>query len=132
MRIGEVATAAGVGVETIRFYERKGLIKQPPKPANGGFRSYPKDTVARIRFVRKAQQLGFSLKEIEELLSLVSNPSSDCATVREQATRKRQDVDAKIAQLLSIRASLDQLIQSCPGKGALTQCSILDAFGAEE
>ena len=75
MRIGKVAEKAGVGVETIRFYERKGLIEQPRKPVDGGYRSYSPETVIRVRFVREAQCLGFSLKEIEELRVL--RPSHD-------------------------------------------------------
>ena len=72
MRISEVASCAGVGVETVRFYERKGLIQQPVKPAEGGFRSYPEQVAVQIRFIRQAQELGFSLSEIEDLLSLKS------------------------------------------------------------
>ena len=132
MRIGELAKAANVGVETVRFYERKGFIEQPPKPEFGGFRSYRREDVRRIQFIRRAQTLGFSLKEIEELLALSTDPSGDCSIVREQAERKRDDVDTKIAQLENIRASLDQLISACPGKGATTQCTILDAFSSDE
>ena len=94
MRIGEAANAANVGVETIRFYERKGLINQPLRPVDGGFRTYPRDTVSRIRFIREAQELGFSLYEIEELLSLKSDPGSDCGSVRDRALKKRREVDA--------------------------------------
>jgi len=132
MRIGELAREASVGVETVRFYERKGFIDQPLKPADGGFRSYTKDDVERIRFVRQAQTLGFSLKEIQELLSLGADPDGDCAAVREQAEKKREDVDAKMAQLMNIRASLDQLIEACPGKGATEFCTILGAFSTGE
>ena len=132
MRIGELARAASVGVETVRFYERKGFIKQPLKPADGGFRSYTEDDVERIRFVRQAQTLGFSLKEIKELLSLGADPDGDCAAVREQAEKKRDDVDAKMAQLMNIRASLDRLIDACPGKGATEFCTILSAFSTGE
>jgi len=79
MRISDAAKAAGVGVETIRFYERKGLVAQPKKPIlGGGFRSYSRETVERIRFIRQAQEIGFSLKEIKELLSLRVDPDADC------------------------------------------------------
>ena len=125
--IARAARAAGVGVETIRFYERRGLIVQPRKPASG-FREYDADTVARIRFIRQAQELGFSLREIEELLNLRADPNADCSEVRAQAATKRNEVTQKIVDLKRIRAALDVLIAACPGKGAVTACSILDAL----
>ena len=85
--ISKAAKNAGVGVETIRFYERKGLIEQPPKPFGPGFREYPEEVVRRIRFIRQAQDIGFSLREIAELLSLRADPSADCSDVREQGPR---------------------------------------------
>ncbi len=132
MRIGELAKATHVGVETVRFYERKGLICQPPRPANNGFRSYPQETVSRIRFIRLAQELGFSLDEIDDLFSLKSEPETDCGEVRQQALRKREDVDAKIEQLMQIRETLDTLIDACPGKGTLEFCSILAVLQSDE
>ena len=88
MRIGKLAEKAGVGVETVRFYERRGLIDQPLKPQSYGFRSYPKELVQRIRFIRHAQTLGFTLTEIEELLALRTDPATDCSDVRDRATAK--------------------------------------------
>lgn len=126
MRIGEAAQRAGVGVETIRFYERKGLIEQPPKSAGAGFRVYPEDTVKRIVFIRQAQQIGFSLREITELLALRADPAADCSAVREQAVAKLQQVWRKVEQLGEIGAALESLIAACPGQGALEACSILD------
>jgi len=128
MRIGEVAKAAGVGVETVRFYERKGLIAQPLKPVNGGLRCYPETAVMRISFIRQAQELGFSLGEIAELLALKSEPDADCGDIRRRAQDKREDVDLKIGRLRQIRASLTALIDACPGEGALEFCSILEAM----
>ena len=128
MRIGQLASTVGVGIETVRFYERKGLINQPLKPHNGGFRSYSKDTVARVQFIREAQDLGFSLREIEELLSLRSDPATDCADVRERALIKRDEVDEKIKHLGRIRKALDALVSACPRKGAAELCSILAAM----
>ncbi len=130
--IGKAAREAGVGVETIRFYERKGLIEQPPKPEGSGFRDYPAETVQRIRFIRQAQELGFSLREIEDLLSLRADPKADCRDVRARATVKRDEVTRKIAQLERIRDALDELIAACPGRGALRACSILSAFTTRE
>jgi Hg(II)-responsive transcriptional regulator len=127
MTIARAARAAGVGVETIRFYERRKLIAQPRKPASG-FREYDAETVTRIRFIRQAQELGFSLREIDELLSLRADPAADCAEVRAQAAAKRDEVTQKIANLERIRAALDSLIATCPGSGALRACTILDAI----
>ncbi len=133
MRISQAARRAGVGVETVRFYERQGLISQPPRPSTGGFRSYPSETVERIRFVRQAQDLGFSLKEIDELLSLRADPSTDCADVRGRAKAKLEDVNEKIVRIIAIQSALQDLINACPGQGtAARRCSILGAMGASE
>ena len=133
MRIGEVAEKAGVGVETIRFYERKRLIKQPRKPADGGYRSYSSETVNRVRFVREAQCLGFSLNEIEELLTLRADPETDCADVRERAQAKLDEVKDKIARLAGIQSALENLIQECRGDGpASSCCPILDALDTDD
>jgi len=123
--IGKAAMKAGVGVETIRFYERKGLIEQPPKPLDTGFRVYPEETVQRIRFIRQAQEIGFSLRKIDELLSLRADSAADCAHVRERAAAKLEEVERKIEQLGRIRSALNELIAACPGRGALRECSIM-------
>lgn len=128
MTISRAAERAGVGVETIRFYERRGLIEQPARPRSGGYRFYDDEVVERIRFIRQAQELGFSLREITELLSLRADPAADCGDVRTQAVSKRDEVDRKIAQLRLIRRALDALIASCPGSGALRACTIIDAM----
>ncbi len=129
MTIGKLARAAAVGVETVRFYERRGLIQQPPKPNGSGIRIYREETVHRIRFIRQAQEIGFSLREIDQLLSLRADPSADCAEVRERATTKLEEVDRKMAQLERIRAALEELIAACPGRGALRACTIMEALG---
>ncbi len=128
MKIGEVAKQTGIGVETVRFYERQGLITQPLKPAHGGFRRYPPETVERIRFIRQAQGLGFSLLEIGELLTLRTDSTADCADVRGRAIAKRREVDNKIAHLKTMRVALQTLIDACPGKGAVRFCSIIEAL----
>ncbi len=133
MKIGDLARRAGVGVETVRFYERKGLIEQPAKPNGGGARLYPEDVARRIGFIRQAQALGFSLRETDELLALQATPSSDCADVRERARAKLDEVDRKIAQLHRIKVALGQVIDACPGRGALRSCSIMEVLeGAEQ
>lgn len=132
MRIGEVAKASGIGVETVRFYEQKGLVAQPPRPLDGGYRVYPADAVNRIRFIRSAQALGFSLTEVAELLALEARDSAECADVRETARAKRQEVQAKIASLVAIRRALDKLIETCPGSDSAQSCSILEAINSGE
>lgn len=132
LTIGEVARRAGVGVETIRFYERRALLTQPLKPQDGGFRAYPAAAVERVCFIRQAQTLGFSLREIQELLALKADPHADCAEVREQAQAKLGDVERKIAQLNRMRAALTSLVAACPGQGGLDGCSIMDALARTE
>ncbi len=128
MQISTAAKKARVGVETIRFYERQGLIPQPPRPSNGGFRSYTSEIVQRIRFIRQAQELGFSLREIKDLLSLRADPKTDSGDVRERAEAKLTEVNRKITELERIRSALEALIAVCPGGGALRACSIMDAL----
>jgi MerR family copper efflux transcriptional regulator len=128
MTIGKAARAAGVSIETVRFYERRHLIVRPSKPSDGGFRLYPPETVERVRFIRQAQGLGFSLREIEDLLSLRANPATDCGLVRERAVIKLEDVERRIGELECFRRALQDLIAACPGSGALRACSIMEAL----
>ncbi len=128
MTISQAAARAGVSVETIRFYQRKGLIETPPRPRHGGYRDYSEDIVRRVRFIRNAQALGFSLREAGELLSLRLDPRKDCADVRAHARAKQAEIDCKIEGLKRMKAALDQLIDTCPGKGPLPDCPILDAL----
>lgn len=130
LTIGRAAREAGVGVETIRFYERRGLIDRPPKPQGAGYRLYPPEIVERIQFIREAQTLGFSLREIQELLSLRSDSSADCGAVRARARAKVQQVNGKIAELERIRVALERIIAVCPGRGGLRSCTILEALAA--
>jgi MerR family mercuric resistance operon transcriptional regulator len=130
MTISKAARAAGVGVETLRFYERRNLIMRPSKPSDGGFRLYPPETIERVRFIRQAQGLGFSLREIEELLSLRADPASDCGQVRQRAVAKLEDVQRKIEELERFHRALEELIAACPGSGALRACSIMEALAA--
>lgn len=127
--ISDAARLAGCGVETIRFYERQGLIERPPKPA-AGFRRYPEGTVDRVRFIRQAQKLGFTLREVGELLSLRADPTAGCADVRRRAAAKLAEVEGKIAQLVQIRDALKCLMAACPGEGGVGACSIIEAVGS--
>ncbi len=127
LTIGRVAREAGVNRETLRYYERTGLI---PKPArtHSGYRSYSPDTVTRIRFIRHAKELGFSLHEISELLSLRMDSSAPCAEVRERAERKIRYIEGKIAELRRMKRALTELANSCPGSGPSSECPILEAL----
>lgn len=134
MTIGRVAELADVGVETVRFYEREGLIEQPTRPASG-YRQYDDEAVARIRFIRRAKELGFSLKEVKELLALRLDPHSTCGDVRERAEEKLADIHDKIAALARMRAALERLTAACSGEGSVSECPILEAMeepGKEE
>ncbi|NUP13620.1 MAG: MerR family DNA-binding protein [Polyangiaceae bacterium] len=131
LTIGDVAKAATVGVETIRFYERKGLIPAPPR-RRSGYRQYPVDTVRRVRFIRRAKDLGFTLKQIAELLNLRIDPHTTCAEVRALARAQIEDVEQRIQELARMRAALDRLARSCRGSGPTSECPILDALDTED
>ena len=131
LTIGEVAKAAEVGIETVRFYEREGLIAEPPR-RQSGYRQYPPDTVRRLRFIRRAKDLGFTLKEIRELLDLRVDPTRSCADVRTLAKAKMVDIEAKMLDLARIQAALTELVRTCRGKGPTSACPILDAVDEQE
>ena len=126
MRIGRVAQAAGVGVETLRYYERRGLLPDPPRTGSG-YRAYGGDAVARVRFIRRAQDLGFTLAEIGDLLALRDDPDVNCTHVRRQANAKIGQVDGKVRDLLAIRDRLVALVERCR-EGEASACPIIEAF----
>jgi MerR family mercuric resistance operon transcriptional regulator len=128
MRIGEVAGRSRVSVETVRFYERQGLLSRPPRPASG-FRDYPAAAVSRIVFIRRAQQLGFSLAEVKDLLQLRVRAGASCEAVRRRAEAKLADVQARIADLRRIQKSVARLVESCEQREPTGNCPILDALG---
>lgn len=127
LTIGKVAKQAGVGIETIRFYEREGLIAEPPR-RESGYRQYPPQTVDRVRFIKRAKELGFSLREIRELLSLRAKPSAGCADVLKRARKKTDDIDERIRTLQAMRRALSKLMSECTGRGPVSECPILDAL----
>lgn len=124
---GELARQSGVNIETVRYYERRGLLPEPLR-SRSGYRLFSKDDVRRVRFIRRAQELGFSLKEIEELLALRVEPQSTRADVRRRAEAKMADIDEKVRQLLAMKKSLERLTASCSGRGPLCGCPILESF----
>src|SRR5262249_9977088 len=127
LSIGQVARLTGVGVETVRFYERQGLLAAPDRKASG-YRQYGEDALARLRFIRPAKGLGFSLKEIRELIALRVAPDGTCADVKERAAAKIAAIEVKIRDLQKIRKALLRLTASCRGSGSLQECSILETL----
>ena len=131
LTIGALAKRAGVGVETVRFYERRGLVRRPARP-RAGYRAYPDEAIGRIRFIRNAQALGFTLQEVKELLALRVTAGTSCAAVRSRASAKVADVKRRLTDLERIRMALEKLIAVCPGRGALADCTILEALDSAE
>ena len=127
LTIGEVAKLTGIGVETVRFYEKSGLIDEPPR-TEAGYRQYPEDTASRVRFIRHAKTLGFTLTEIKELLNLRLDPTTTCEDVRQVAEEKLRNVRAKIQSLQGIEMALGDLIGACAVGGPDGECPILEAL----
>ncbi len=125
LTIGKLAQRAGIAVQTIRFYERRGLIPDPPRKASG-YRQYPAGTLRRLRFIRRAKELGFSLREIEELLALRLEPTTPCAAVQRQIGGKLQDVQERIRDLQRMGRALEELHTLCETNDPLGDCPILD------
>ena len=123
LTIGELAAAGGVGVETIRFYQRRDLLRTPAR--GGGIRHYGRDDVRRLRFIRQAQAAGFTLEEIRELLEL--DAGEDRGRARELAKARIEALDAKIADLQRARDALRRLAREC-GEGSTGPCPILASF----
>jgi len=126
--IGTLAKRAGVSIDTVRYYEKSGLLA-PQQRLPSGYRRYGDLQVARLRFIRRAQELGFSLKDIRELLGL--SKQRDVARVKRAAEKKLAEVEQKIAALDRVRRGLAQLVSECPGHGKATECPILRALGED-
>lgn len=127
----ELAKRGGVNLETIRYYERRGLLPKPPR-SQAGYRAFSLDAVRRVRFIKQAQELGFSLKEIQELLALRIAPNTTQADVRERATAKIADIDEKIKKLRAMKKVLARLTASCCGQGSVSDCPILESLNSEK
>jgi len=130
LKVGEVAQRAGVNLQTVHYYERRGLLPKPPR-TDSNYRAYPADAVLRVRFIKRAQDLGFTLKEIQELLSLRAAPRARCGDVRERAEAKVRDIDEKVRTLQAMRTALTKLVGECSGSGPVTKCPILEALDSE-
>lgn len=127
MKIGELAKHAGVNIDTVRYYERQSLLPAPLRKASG-YRHYDSGDVARLRFVRRAKALGFTLMQIRDLLKLSDHRDDDMAELKAVAGEKLADVELKLTELTRIRDGLKTLVDACPGHGALAQCPILHAL----
>ena len=128
--IGAAARRAGVGIDTIRYYEREGLLPTPQRRASG-YRDYSRDSVARLRFIRRAKELGFTLADIRELLALSTERERGVGSVKQRAATRLAEVEQRIRELQRMKRGLRQLIDACPGHGALEHCPILRALGGE-
>jgi DNA-binding transcriptional MerR regulator len=126
MRIGQLAGATGVTVEALRFYERRGLLPRPAR-TRGGYRDYPDQSVAVVRFIKHAQQLGFSLDDVDGMLQLAGGGPDNCDTVRELARAKIDQIGEKIARLDGMRAALSRLVATCQRPRQDRHCPLLSA-----
>ncbi|MFH1303672.1 MAG: heavy metal-responsive transcriptional regulator [Planctomycetota bacterium] len=131
LKIGQVAERSGVGIETVRFYEREGLIPKPDR-SSSGYRLFDDETIARLQFIRRAKELGFTLIEIKELLSLRLDTTTSCADIKSRAEAKIADIDEKIRTLKRMKTTLKKLTSKCNGQGSVNECSILDALDSKQ
>ena len=127
LTIGQVARGARVHLDTVRYYERRGLLPPPPRTA-AGYRQYPPDTVRRVAFIKQAQGLGFTLEEIDGLLALRVTPGPGCATVERRARSAIARLDGQLAELNHMRRALARLADACHSQHATNECPLLDAI----
>jgi MerR family mercuric resistance operon transcriptional regulator len=127
LTIGKLAKKTNVNIETIRYYERRSLIPKTNR-RESGYREYSEDTVRRIKFIKHAKELGFSLKEINELLSLKLDPKTPCSKVKNRAEAKIADIEEKVKTLQRMKKALVKLTRACSGKGPVIECPILEAL----
>lgn len=132
LRIGDLARRAGVSVDALRFYERRGLIPRAEREGSSGYRIHPPAILGIVRFVREAQSLGFSLAEVGELLRLRGDTDASCADVRRAARAKLEDVERRLAGLRRMRSGLRRLVDTCRTEGSVRGCRILEALGGAE
>jgi MerR family mercuric resistance operon transcriptional regulator len=131
LTIGELARQANVHVETLRYYERRGMISKPRRNV-ANYRLYSAENLRQVKFIKQAQGLGFSLKEIKKLLALRATPRAKCADARAYSSQKIQDIDAKIHSLARMRRALQNLLDQCSGRGPATECPILESLESEQ
>jgi MerR family mercuric resistance operon transcriptional regulator len=130
LTIGQLARSGSATVETIRYYEREGLL-DPPERSASGYRAYGPQAIQRLVFIHRAQDLGFTLKEIRELITLQTNPDADCTAVRTAAEDKLGVIEKKLAQLQQMKAALEKVVGSCTGVRPMAECEILECLSHE-
>lgn len=131
LRSSTLAERGGVNLQTIRYYEREGLLPKPPR-LKSGYRMFPETAVQRVRFIKRAQELGFQLSEVRQLLSIQIDPAKECSDVQRLAKAKVEDIEARIRTLQSMRRVLSNLADACPGRGPSSECPILESMEAKE
>ncbi len=124
MKIGEVAKRSGVGIETIRYYEREGVLAEPERRPSG-YRQYDESVVERLQFIRRAKELGFTLAEIKELIALWVDDDTRCKHVRERAEQKIADIEQKISSLQKMKRSLKKVLMQCESQDSVGECPLL-------
>lgn len=127
MRIGEVAKRSEVGIETIRYYERQGLLAEPLRRPSG-YRQYDESAVVRLQFIRRTKELGFTLTEIKELVRLRYDTETRCGHVRERAERKVRDIESRIRSLQKMKRSLKKLVATCHETDSVDECPLMDGI----
>jgi len=127
MRIGELAKITKLKIDTIRYYEKKGLIPSPPRTLSG-YRIFPEETIEIIQFIKGAKELGFTLREIKELLELRRGGKGSSTEIRKKALSKLEEIGRKIKALEKIRESLERLVSECQEREDVKKCPILEAF----
>lgn len=130
LTIGRLAKQVGLGIETVRFYERQGLIEPPPR-TDSNYRIYPEEEVARLKFIKRAKNLGFTLSEIKELIFIRQDPHATKADIKNRTLAKINDIQQKITDLKKIKTALEHLASSCDGHGSLEECPILEALDSD-
>ena len=131
LKIGEVAERGGVNLQTIRYYERENLLPEPPRLPSG-YRVYPNETVRRVRFIKRAQEIGFTLAEIRELLAIRIDAARESVEVRALAKAKINDIEQKIQTLQRMKEALGRITDRCPGCGPASECPILESIDSDE
>lgn len=131
LTIGRLAQLGGVNLETIRYYERRGLLPKPARTA-AGYRQFPPDSARRLRFIKRAQELGFSLDEIRDLLMLGAAPRQNRSTIRARAEAKIDDINRKVAALNAMKRTLDDLVNQCERCGSSIDCPIVASLDQDD
>ena len=127
LTIGQVAKRANVNIETVRYYEKIGLFSAPLR-TESGYRLFPPEVIERIKFIKRVQDLGFTLSEIKRLLTIADGEKFDCQEVQQFANQKIKEIESKITDLESIKSVLEEISKKCPGQGPVSLCPILEGF----